>query len=558
MLFSALVVLSGVATSIGTMVLFGYKVTILTGMVPPLLIVIGIPNCIYILNKYHHEYRRHNNQIKALKTVIMKIGNAIFLTNLTTALGFATFITTSSNILKEFGVIASINIMLLFVLSIILIPTIFSFLKPPAEKHIRHLKRKSVSTIIEKLINTTEHHRMKVYASMVLIIVASIIGMTRMKTTGYLMDDIPENDPVKQDLLFVEKNFDGIMPLEIVIDTKKPNGIMQTSTMKKIESLNNKLSAYDEISSAISYVSIVKLAKQAFYNGNTKYYSLPSPTERGFLLSYVSNSGGDISMAHSFIDSLQSKCRMSLRVKDIGTEKMDLLYDEIQKDVEHYFPPDKYDTTITGSMVVFFRGNQYLVGNLITSLALAIFLIALFMAIMFRSSRMVFMSLIPNVIPLLVTAAIMGFSGIPIKPSTILVFSIAFGISVDNTIHFLAKYRQELSVTNWNIRQSVFRALRETGVSMIYTSTVLVFGFGIFALSSYGGTQALGILVSITLLVALISNLIILPSLLIGLEHISTTKSFHEPLLQIYNEEEDIDLDELEINYDVRDEDQKD
>ena len=208
-------------------------------------------------------------------------------------------------------------------------------------------------------------------------------------------------------------------------------------------------------------------------------------------------------------------------------------------------------------MVVFFRGNQYLVGNLITSLALAIFLIALFMAIMFRSSRMVFMSLIPNVIPLLVTAAIMGFSGIPIKPSTILVFSIAFGISVDNTIHFLAKYRQELSVTNWNIRQSVFRALRETGVSMIYTSTVLVFGFGIFALSSYGGTQALGILVSITLLVALISNLIILPSLLIGLEHFSTTKSFHEPLLQIYNEEEDIDLDELEINYDSPEDDQK-
>lgn len=547
MFYSALVVLSGVASCVGTMALFGFKVTILTGMVPPLLIVIGIPNCIYILNKYHHEYRFHKNQIKALKRVIMKIGNAIFLTNLTTASGFATFITTNSSILKEFGIIASLNIIILFALSIILIPTIFSFQKPPEERHMKHLKRKSTGSIIKKLITITERHRVKVYVSMTLVIIISIIGMTRMETTGFLMDDIPENDPVKRDLQFIEENFDGIMPLEIVIDTKKPNGIVQTSTMKKIEKLDKKLTAYPELSSSLSYINVVKLAKQAFYNGNPKYYALPSSTERNFLLSYVGNSGGNISMASSFIDSTQSKCRMSLRVKDIGTEKMDLLYDNVIEDVEQLFPSDKFETTITGSMVVFFRGNQYLIGNLITSLALAISLIAIFMAVMFRSKRMVIMSLIPNIIPLLFTAAIMGYAKIPIKPSTILVFSIAFGISVDNTIHFLAKYRQELSVSNWNIKTSVFSALKETGVSMIYTSTILVFGFGIFAFSDYGGTQALGILVSITLLVALSSNLIILPSLLVGLEHFTTTKSFQEPLLQIYNEEEDIDLDELEI-----------
>ncbi|MDA3930326.1 MAG: MMPL family transporter [Prolixibacteraceae bacterium] len=547
MLFSAVVVLAGVATSLGTMVLFGYKVTILTGMVPPLLIVIGIPNCIYILNKYHHEYRYHKNQIKALKRVIMKIGNAIFLTNLTTASGFATFATTSSDMLKEFGVIASINIVFLFILSIILIPTIFSFLKPPEERHMKHLKRKSVGSIINKLISITENHRKKVYVAMFLILIVSVVGMTQMQTTGFLMDDIPENDPVKQDLLFFEESFDGIMPLEIVIDAKKPNSILKSSTMKKIEKLDKKFSEYEELSSSLSYINIVKMAKQAFYNGNEKYYSLPNNTERNFILSYVTNGDGDITIASSFIDSLQSKCRVSFRVKDIGTEKMDLLYDKIKDEVQQLFPADKYDTTVTGSMVVFFRGNQYLVGNLITSLALAVSLIAIFMAVMFRSRRMVIMSLIPNIIPLLFTAAIMGYAGIPIKPSTILVFSIAFGISVDNTIHFLAKYRQELATTDWNIKQSVYLALRETGVSMIYTSTVLVFGFGIFAFSNYGGTQALGILVSITLLVALTSNLVILPSLLVGLDHFSTTRSFKEPLLQIYDEEVDVDLDELEI-----------
>lgn len=549
MIFPALVVLSGVATAMGSMVLFGYQITILTGMVPPLLIVIGIPNSIYILNKYHHEYRIHNNKIKALKRVIMKIGNAIFLTNLTTALGFAAFTTTSSEILKEFGVIASLNILFLFVLSILLIPIIFSYLPPPKERHIKHLKRKTLGSIIDKLIKVTLSHRKWVYISMFVLLAISFFGISLIKTTGYLLDDIPNNDPIKVDLLFFERNFDGVMPLEIIIDTKKPNGIMQLSTMKKLEKLDLTLKKDDALSSSISFVNIVKMAKQAFYNGNEKFYSLPSNTEKNFILSYATNGNGDINLANSFIDSTKQRSRISFRVKDIGTKRMDNLYNYVSNEIHKLFPADKYDITITGSMVKFFRGNQYLVGNLFISLALAIGLISLFMATMFRSSRMVMMSLIPNIIPLVVTAAIMGYANIPIKASTILVFSISFGISVDNTIHFLAKYRQELSVTDWNIRKSVIRALKETGVSMIYTSTVLFFGFGIFAISKFGGTQSLGILVSITLLVALISNLILLPSLLIGLEKFTTTKSFREPMLQIFNEEEDINLDELEIEY---------
>ena len=548
MIFPALVVLSGVLTALGTMVLFGYKITILTGMIPPLLIVIGIPNSIYILNKYHQEYRLHQNKIKALKRVIMKIGNAIFLTNLTTAAGFATFMTTSSKVLKEFGVIASINILFLFVLSILLIPIIFSFLPPPDERHMKHLKRKTLGKAIDKLIHTTLNHQKTIYVSMIALVAFSIYGMTLIKTSGFMLDDIPNNDPIKIDLRYLEKNFDGVLPLEIVIDTKKPNGILQTSTMKKIDELDQRLQKYKDLSSSISYVNIVKMAKQAFYNGNEKYYSIPNSTEKNFILSYVGNGEGDIGMAHSFIDSLKQKGRISLRVKDVGTKEMNLLYHKLMSDINDLFPNSRFDVTVTGTMIVYTRGNEYLIKNLFISLALAITLISVFMAIMFHSKRMVIMSLVPNIIPLLFTAGVMGFTGIPIKASTILVFSVAFGISVDNTIHFLAKYRQELNATGWNIKQSVIKALTETGVSMIYTSTVLFFGFGIFTLSKFGGIQSLGILVSLTLLVALISNLLLLPALIVGLEKFMTTKSFSEPLLQIYDEEEDIDLDELEIN----------
>ncbi len=504
-----------------------------------------------MLNKYHHEFRSHGNKIKSLQRVIIKIGNATFLTNLTTASGFATFVITNSEILRQFGAVASLNIMALFLLSILMIPTIFSFVLPPQERHIKHLENKNVQKIINKLVDITYHHIKWVYASAFLVLLLGIYGISLIKSSGYMVDDIPESDVIYQDLKFFENHIDGIMPLEIIVDTKKPKGVMSLATFNLIEKLEQKLKNYDELSPSVSLLNILKFSKQAFYNGKEKYYTLPSNQEKNFILAYAGNSTDDsdqgIGALHSFVDSTQQITRVSIRMKDVGTKRMEELYTDFRQEVDSIFPAEKYKVTVTGSSVTFFKGTQYLVKNLFSSLALAVFLISLFMAIMFYSWRMVVMSLIPNILPLIFTAAIMGFTGIPIKASTILVFSIAFGISVDNTIHFLAKYRQELKMTGWNIRRSVKLALRETGVSMMYTFVVLFFGFGVYSVSQFGGTAALGVLVSLTLLIAITSNLILLPSLLIGLERLLTTRSFREPLLEIYNEEEDIDLDELEI-----------
>jgi predicted RND superfamily exporter protein len=531
------------------LVLFGYKITILSGMIPPLLIVIGIPNSIYMLNKFHHEYISHGNKVKALQRVIIKIGNATFLTNLTTASGFATFIIVKSDILRQFGIIASLNILALFFLSLLLVPIIFSFIGSPSSKHVGHLDNKLVRAIIQRLMHVTQHYRRVVYFVTVAIIALGIYGITIMKSSGYMVDDIPESDPIYVDLKFFEKNFNGLMPLEIMVDSKKPQGAMQLATFRKINELEERLSEYPELSTSTSLLNLLKFSKQAFYNGRENYYSLPNNREKNFILQYVSTGEENSDMLHSFLDSTKQIARVSIRVEDVGTKRMEELYTSFSEDVDSIFTSDNYDVTITGSSITFFKGTQYLLRNLFTSLGLAILIISAFMAIMFSSWRMVIMSLTPNIIPLIFTAAIMGFTDIPIKASTILVFSIAFGISVDNTIHFLAKYRQELKVTNWDIKKSVILALKETGVSMLYTSVVLFFGFGIFAISSFGGTQAMGILVSLTLLVAVTSNLILLPSLLFGLDRLTTTKSFKEPLLHIYDEEEDIELDELEILY---------
>ncbi len=547
--FSVGIIGISVVWALGIMALLEVKITLLTAMLPPLLIVIGIPNCVYMINKYHAEYMRHGNKIKALQRMIQKVGNASLLSNLTTAAGFATFTITSSQILVDFGWVAFLSIACVFFICLILIPTIFSFLPVPETKQTKHLNNPFINKVIDKLIEIVANRRHTAYYIASVLVIIGFVGITLMKTTGYMVDDLKETDPIRQDLAFFEENFDGLMPLEITIDFRKPNRVFQLHNLEKLNRLDKELSSDPDLSKALSVVEAAKFANQAYYNGKASYYKLPTNMTKNFIMKYVAGSTeGTNEMAKSFVDTAMQKARLSFRVKDIGTKKMAAKEDSLYKTIDRIFPSDKYDVTVTGSSIIFFKGNQYLISNLFSSLALAIILIASFMAWMFKSKRMVLIALVPNVIPQIITAAIMGYAGIPIKASTILVFSVAFGISVDNTIHYLAKYRQELQSTGWDIARSVVLALKETGQSMIYTSIILFFGFGIFCLSSFGGTFALGLLTSITLFGAMLANLILLPSLLLTMAHSVTQRNFKaEPLLQIYDEEEDIDEDKLEI-----------
>jgi uncharacterized protein len=546
-LFSMLVVAAGVIWSLGTIALLGFEITLLTAMIPPLLIVIGIPNSVFLLNKYHNEYRRHGNKIRALQRVIQKIGAATFLTNLTTSAGFATFILTSTQILREFGIVASVNIMGIFILSLLLIPIIFSFLPAPTERHVKHLENTFVNRVVRLFEYLAVNHRMKTYSAAVVITVVAIAGITKIKSTGYVVDDLPQNDPVYTDLMFFEEHFRGLIPLEIAIDTRRPRTVFSQATLQNIDELQKALEKYPELSRPISIAEAFKFSRQAFFNGGSWHYRLPGNSERNFIMAYMGDMTGNNDLASSFVDSEGRHTRISYKVADAGTGRIGLLKEQIRQEIDSIFPSERYDVTITGASILSFKGNKYLIRGLFTSLFIAIIAISLFMAWMFSSARMMVISLIPNLLPLLITASFMGFFGIPVKPSTVLVFSIAFGISVDNTIHFLAKYRQELKATGLDIRKSVSNAIREAGVSMLYTSIVLFFGFGIFVLSGFGGTKALGILVSFTLLIAVTSNLILLPSMLLTLERIIISRNFEEPLMQIYDEDpEDMAQDEQE------------
>ena len=537
---SLIVVCIGVMWTFGIIGFLNYEITVLTALIPPLIIVIGIPNCIFLINKYQHEVKLHGNKVKSLQRVITKVGNATLMTNVTTASGFATFILTESTLLKEFGIVASLSILAIFMLCLLVIPIIYTFLPYPKDRHLEHLNKKWIGGFVNWTVAMVRNQKIAIYTTSVVLIIASIIGIYQIKISGSLIEDMPKEKTFFKDIRFFEEEFDGIMPLEIMINTQRKKGVMKLSTLKKMEELENFIDDIPELSRPISVVSLVKYSKQAYYNGNPKYYQLPTSQENSFILSYAKNSSSDANLLKDFVDSTGQYARITTFMKDISTDKMERIEENIRAKINKVFQPsERYKVTITGKALVFQKGTKYLVKNLAISLSLAILLISLFMAYMFRSFKMIIVSLIPNVLPLLITAGLMGYLGVPIKPSTILVFSIAFGISVDDTIHFLAKYRQELQENNWKIRVSVYGALRETGVSMFYTSIVLFFGFIVFTTSSFGGTVALGGLVSATLLFAMLSNLLLLPSLLLSLERsIANKEVMRKPSINIIPEED--------------------
>ncbi|MBI2258508.1 MAG: MMPL family transporter [Flavobacteriia bacterium] len=621
------VVFVSVIWSMGTIGLFGYHISILMALIPPLMIVISIPNCVFLMTKYHQEVKKHGNKIKALAVVISKIGLATFLTNFTTAMGFSTFIFTNSQRLIEFGVIASINILLVFFISITIIPIITTFSKSPKTRHLKHLDRKIAQSFLDKLVYLIQFKRKWIYITCLVLVAISVVGIFKMKATGNVTGDLPPGDPILKDVHFIEKNFGGAIPFEILINYKKPGRLFKNETLEKIEKIQDLVSKDTLFSKSLSYVDFVKVINMAYYGNDSTKYRLLSNRDKKRLKKYIDNFDWNNSSASNMsikelIDTTNTTLRVRTQMKDLGSyqvndyvqllklkfdqilnpdkSKMNYYLKQIEKNKQkyidslfEYFPsvynnvteilsskntalqyefdsnPEKiktyykdknfkhyikqavndefFEITLTGTSVVVSEGTMYLVKNLFTSILFAIISISILMALLFRSFRMVLVSMIPNLIPLVMTAGIMGWFQIPLKPSTLLIFSIALGISVDDTIHFLSKYRLELKTKKWNLKECILISIKESGIGMFYTSIILFFGFSVLSFSQFGGTKALGMLISITLLIAMLTNLIVLPSILLSLDRLITTKSFEEPYFEVYDEDSDINWDDLEV-----------
>ncbi len=523
-LLSLLVVITGVIWSVGIMQLFGYKITLLTALIPPLVVVIGIPNCIYFLNKYHSSYQKSKNKEQSLIDMVSKMGIVTLFCNITAAIGLAVFALTQSAILKEFGAVAGVSIMLIFVISFILLPGALSYMAVPGKKQLRYLDVKIITRLLLRIERWVFNHRNMVYAFTLFVVVFSILGMFKLKTEGFIVDDLPKTDKIYTDLKFFEKNFNGVMPLEIVIGTKKRYGLAGARILPvlvKMDSLSDYIKSQKEMSRPLSVAEGIKFVKQGFYDGDSADYSLPNSFDMAFLADYLRPQKDTAKkntlsrLLNSFIDTSRQSTRMSINMADVGTVRLPIILDSLKKRTNHLFDSSKYKVTFTGSTITFLEGSTYIIHGLKESLLWAFLFIAFCMLYLFKSMRILICSLIPNIIPLIVTAGIMGWASVRLKPSTVLIFSLALGIAIDVTIRFLVNYRQELPLNKYDIKSTVSQTINHTGLSIIYTSLVLIAGFIIFCLSGFGGTQSLGWLTSITLFTATLTNLILLPVLLL-------------------------------------------
>ncbi|OFX80981.1 MAG: hypothetical protein A2X12_05370 [Bacteroidetes bacterium GWE2_29_8] len=542
-LFSMLILCIGVIWVLGTLGLFEYKITMLTAIIPSMIILIGVENCIFLLNKYHIEIRKHNNKIKALKDVIQRMSKVTLITNATTAVGFFSFAFTHSQVLVEFGIIASLNIMLVYVLTLFLIPIIYSFLPNPKEKHTKHLENNRILKVIDVTLEYILNKRTWIYSIFAILIIIGAIGATKLTTTGSLVDDIPHNDPIYKDLLFFEKHFKGIMPFEISIDTKKKNGVMNLRTIKNIQRLQDTLKNYPELAKPLSVAEVLKFVTQSYFNGNPDNYRVPSNNEASFILSYIPKENNSNNILHSFLDSNKQVTRISIQMANIGTKDIKRIKDDLQPKIDSIFKPDKYNVKITGTSIVFLKGTEYMISNLMEGMILTLIIITIMISMLFRSYKMVLVVIITNLIPQICTAGMMGYLGITIKPSTILIFSISYCLSIDNDINFLMKYRHELKRTKGlaSIVDLIISTMKEAGHSVLSTAFVLVLGFSIFIASSFGGTVALGLLISFTLFVAMFVNMLLLPSLILTFNKSIITKTFKEEAVDLEDEIEDDD-----------------
>ena len=550
-LASMVVVAVGVIWSVGTMTLLGYQITLLTALIPPLIVVIGIPNCVYFLNKYHSEYSKHGNKIKSLLRMVDRMGIVTLFTNLTAAIGFGVFFFTKSKILKEFGLVAGINIMSLFVISLVFLPALFSYLPAPKSKHTNYLDSKWLNKLLGLINHWVFVQRKWIYIISGLLTIVSLMGVSKLKTVGYVVDDLPKKDKIFTDLKFFEKHFHGVMPLEIVIDTKRKNGAVSLPVMQKIDELGIALADYKELGHPLSFVDGVKFARQAYYDGDSSSYGVPNMMDGAFIQPYLrakpnketkAHAGGDMfhKLLSTFMDADKQKARISINMEDVGSVRLPILLDSISPKTYALFDTSKYNVTFTGSSIIFLEGSKFIINSLRDSLALAFIMIFGCMIVLFYSWRILLISFVVNIIPLLATAGIMGWMGIPIKPSTVLVFSVALGITIDVTIRFLVSYKHELGRYKDDIPNTVRHTINDTGLSIIYTSLILIAGFGVFALSNFDGTKSLGFLTSLTLLLAMITNLTLQPAMLLWLNKAGRDKKSSTKWLEDGEDEHDV------------------
>ena len=506
-------VLLAVIGSLGFMQLSGTPLNMMTTLLPVIMLVVGMSDVVHLVSKYLEEIRYCRTKTVAIKNMLKKVGVATLLTSLTTALGFVTLIGVGMEPIQDFGIFTAVGVILAFVLSILFIPSIFLNIKKPKITDSTKVQNAWERGLGKFFIRLCRNQKTVLVAYTILTIIC-ILGASRIQFDYFLMQDLGEDQPLMQDLRYFQKQFGGIRPFEMAIIPAEGKEVTDFDVIRETEKLEQYLDNEYGVNQMISPTVPFKFANKTLRNGRDEYYKIPENEKR---FDYLKRQMVKFESREEFQQIVSADKRVGRvfgRMIDPGSRKMLQLNDSLAVFYQNNIDSSVLSYKLTGTPVIIDEAGRHVSENIVIGLLFAFLLIGISMAVLFKSIKMGLISLVPNMFPILLTAGYIGFAGIDLNMSTAIVFTIAFGIAVDDTIHFLSRYRQEMGHGRTNLF-ALRRTFISTGKAIIITSIILLGGFGSLIFSNFLSTFYIGLFVSMTLVFAVVTDLTLLPMMLL-------------------------------------------
>lgn len=482
----------------------------LSTLFPIIMIIVGVSDLVHLTSKYIDEFEKTNSKSKAIQSTFKEIGMATFLTSFTTAIGFATLMTSRIPPVKTFGMTAALGVMIAYVTTILFTTALLSFF--PANKvSVVNQQRRTWKAGLKAFYIWGKNSPKTISVGLVLFIIFSAFGISKITTDVKIYETLPKGIKVTEDFRFFEQTFAGFRPYEIAVTAKNGKTFSDYDILFEVNKVEEFVKSFDDVNGIASITAIHKTLNRASNGDRAAFYKFPN-TESEFNRMKPFIERIPSSQINVLVNSNNTKARISGKVKDIGSERIDSISTAIETFIATEINNEIVDFKITGTGVIFDKNNEYLRESLIYGLSIAFLIISVIMSLLFRDIRMVIISLIPNVFPLIFGGALMGYLGIALDAPTAIIFAISFGIAVDDSIHFLSKMKIELD-KGMDLESALETTFVETGKAIIITSIILFFGFLILLFSKTPGIQSVGLLVSGTLFTAVIADLTLIPLL---------------------------------------------
>ncbi len=502
--------------TMGMFALAGNTMNMVSGIITPVIFIIALANTIHIINFHYSESASNSSNADSITHTIKNIGTPCFFTCLTTAIGFLSLAASDVSPVKITGIFTSFGIIVSFFISVVLITISFSFFSKnnyrKEKRESNRLETKSISDkILQIIISIVCKHKWSIAITSVIITGIFTYGITKLKIESDLMKAFPESSEISTSNHYIENHLTGLLPLEIIVKSERESEtVLENKTLKKVEDLQGYLNSIHEITNTMSLVDFIKRVNTTVNYGDSTVDKIPATAETAAsYLNMASLYGGSIVDSFHSEDNLSG--RISVRMKQIGSSRYREIVNQIEGYIEKNFS-DGVSTTLTGVVHLLIKMQDYLLSSQIKTLSLALIVIFLVMMFLLRSIKLALISMIPNTLPIIITFGLMGFLEIKLDSGTVMIASIAIGIAVDDTIHFLYRFRKEHKTDYTN---SIRETITNVGRAIIFTSVVAFCGFMVLGLSNFKPIQYFGLLTAITMVTALLADLLVLPCCLL-------------------------------------------